>query len=150
MNAIRQIFLLLRNTLLVMLAVAVGFTIGSAIGIPSWLQMVCLIPAAYLFIRLSGDPVPPIRRWVPYAVAITSFVMVMSVTIGLIRTHFPSLLGSSWPSLLIFSAIFLPMVPMGSFAAWIERYWPFGGADTTSESKPPCDASRTPSHDPGR
>jgi hypothetical protein len=132
MNAIRQIIVLLRNTLLVTLAVALGFTLGSAIGIPSWLQIICLIPAGYLFIRLSGDPIPPMRRWVPYAVAITGVVSMMSLATALVRTHFPSLYGSSWLTVLIFSVVFLPM---RSFAAFIERHWPFGGADTSPETK---------------
>ena len=132
MNAIRQIFILLRNTLLVTLAVAVGFTLGGAIGIPNWLQIVCLIPAGYLFIRLSGDPIPPMRRWVPYAVAITGVVSVMFLVNGLVRTHFPVLHGSSWPTILIYSVVLLPM---RSFAAFIESHWPFGGADTSAETQ---------------
>lgn len=134
MNAIRQIIILLRNTLLVTLAVAGGFILGGAIGIPSWLQIVCLIPAGYLFVRLSGDPIPPMRRWVPYAVAITGVVAVMSLASGLVRSHFPSLDGSFWPSILIFSAAVLPM---RAFAAFIERHWPFRGAVTSAETKTP-------------
>lgn len=114
------------------LAVAVGFALGGAIGIPSWLQIICLIPAGYLFTRLSGDPIPPMRRWVPYAVAITGVVSVMSLATALVRTHFPSIYGSSWPTILIFSVVFLPM---RSFAAFIERHWPFGVADTPPETK---------------
>ena len=134
MKAIHEIFILLRNTLLVTLAVVGGFILGSAIGIPSWLQIVCLIPAGYLFVRLSGDPIPPLRRWVPYAVAITGIVTVMSLAIGIIRSHFPSLHGSSWPSILIFSAAFLPMRALAGF---IERHWPFGGANASADTKTP-------------
>jgi len=134
MNAIRQVILLLRNTLLVTLAVVGGFTLGGAIGIPIWLQIICLIPAGYLFIRLSGDSIPPMRRWVPDAVAITGVVSVMSLANALVRTHFPSLSESSWPTILIFSVVFLPMK---SFAAFIERHWPFRRADTPAETKTP-------------
>jgi hypothetical protein len=129
MSAIRQIIILLRNTLVVTMAIAAGFMLGSAIGIPSWLQIVCLIPAGYLFVRLSGDPIPPMRRWVPYALAIVIVVSVMSLATGLVRAYYPSLYGSSWPSILIFGIVFLPMRSLASF---IERHWPFGGSNTSS------------------
>jgi hypothetical protein len=132
MNTIRQVIILLRNTLLVTLAVAGGFTLGGAIGVSNWLQIVCLIPAGYLFIRLSGEPIPPMSRWVPYAVGITGVVSVASLANGLVQTRFPSLSGSSWPTILIFSVAFLPM---RSFAAFIERHWPFGGGDASPKTK---------------
>ena len=134
MNAVHQIIILLRNTVLVTLAVAGGFMLGGALGIPNWLQIVCLIPAGYLFIRLSGEPIPPLRRWVPYAVAITVVVSVVSLANGLVRTHFPSIYESSWPPVIVFTAAFLPM---RALAAFVERHWPFGGADTSGETKTP-------------
>jgi hypothetical protein len=134
MSALRQVIILLRDTLLVTLAVAGGFMLGGAIGIPGWLQIVCLIPAGYLYIRLSGDPIPPMRRWVPYAVAITVFVSVMSLANGLVRAYFPSLYESSWPTILIFGVAFLPMRSLASF---IERHWPLGSSDPSPETKTP-------------
>ena len=134
MKHIRPVMILFRNTLLVTIAVVVGFTLGSVIGVPNWLQILCIIPAGYLFIRLSGDPIPSMRCWVPYAVAITVLLSVLSVANGLVRSQFPSLYGSTWPYIVIFSVVFLPL---GWFAAFIERHWPFGGDDTKSKTKTP-------------
>lgn len=125
-----EIIVLLRNTLLVTLTVALGFTLGSAIGIPSGLQIICLIPAGYLFIRLSGQPVPPLRRWGSYAVAITGIVSLMAFVSSLIQAHFASLHESSWPAIMIFSILFMPTTWLASV---IERHWPFGESETSSE-----------------
>lgn len=57
MKLLREITLLLRNTLFVTVAVILGFSLGSAIGVPVWLQGFCLLPAALLFNWLSdGGP----------------------------------------------------------------------------------------------
>ena len=134
MNTIREILALLGKTLLVTLAVAGGFILGGMIGIPDWLQVVCLIPAGFLFFRLSGDPFPPKRRWVPYAVAIAGVASLMSFANGLLQSHFPSLYGSFWPHFLLF---YVAIIPVRAFAALIERHWPFGAAETSSETRTP-------------
>ena len=134
MNAIHQVIILVRNTLLVTLAVAGGFTLGSAIGIPSWLQVVCLIPAGYLFVRLSGDPTPPMKRWASIAIATTAVMLAITLAYELIENHFPSLDKSFWPFSLIF---IVTVMPVGEFAAFIERHWPFKSADTSAEMKTP-------------
>lgn len=125
-----EIIVLLRNTLLVTLTVALGFTLCSAIGIPRWLQIICLIPAGYLFIRLSGQPVPPLRRWGSYALALSAVLSLFAFASGIIRAHFSSFHESSWPAIMIFSIIFLPTSWLASV---IQRHWPFGGSEASSE-----------------
>ena len=59
MNLFRAIGLLLGKTLLVTAAVALGFGVGGALGLPGWLQGIFLAPAGHLFYRLSGETPPP-------------------------------------------------------------------------------------------
>ncbi|NLT70667.1 MAG: hypothetical protein GXX91_08220 [Verrucomicrobiaceae bacterium] len=135
MNAIRLIIVLLRNTVLVTLVVALGFALGEAIGLPTWLQIICLIPAGYLFLRLSGDPIPPMKRWVPHAIAITVVVGAWSTAIFLVRAGFPSFLESSWwPFILILAVLFSPT---RSIAAKIEHCWPFGDVENPTGVESP-------------
>jgi hypothetical protein len=134
MNAIRQVIVLLGHTILVTLAVAGGFMLGSAIGIPSWLQIVCLVPAGYLFIHLSGEPIPPMRRWVSYMVAIIGLVSVVSFANWIIRNQFPSIHQSTWISSLIFGAL---LFPMRAIASYVQRHWPFRDTDNSSETRTP-------------
>ncbi|MFT3992342.1 MAG: hypothetical protein QM680_13135, partial [Luteolibacter sp.] len=134
MNAIRPIIILLRNTVLVTLAVVVGFLVGSAIGLPNWLQVVCILPAGYLFLRLSGDPIPSSKHWIPHALAITILVAIMSLVTGLVRTRFPALYESSWTFIMIF---FIMSMPMRALAALFERHWPIKDDGTSPEAKTP-------------
>jgi hypothetical protein len=66
MAFLRESYLIFRNTALVTLAVVVGFAIGSALGIPGLLQAVCLVPAGYLFFRLSGEKPPGVGKVVGF------------------------------------------------------------------------------------
>ena len=59
MKLSREIMRLLLNTVLVTAAVVAGFLAGSALGLPVWLQGFFLLPAVWLFFRLSGDAPPP-------------------------------------------------------------------------------------------
>jgi hypothetical protein len=70
MKLTHEILLLLRNTFLVTLAVVLGFTIGGILHIPASLQVVCLIPAGWLFYRLSGEKAPRPADWIPLFAAI--------------------------------------------------------------------------------
>ncbi len=59
MKLLRAAGLMLGKTLVVTVAVVLGFTLGRAFGLPIWLQVMFLAPAGYLFYRLDGDTPPP-------------------------------------------------------------------------------------------
>jgi len=65
MRIIRETAVLVGKSVLVTLAVALGFALGSALEIPSPLQPLCFIPAAFLFFRLSEGRFP--AWWKPIA-----------------------------------------------------------------------------------
>jgi len=61
-----EVMVILGKTVLVTLAVPIGFILGGVLRLPDWAQAFGFLPAAYLFCRLSGEPVPPMRRWLPF------------------------------------------------------------------------------------
>lgn len=74
MKLLREFILLLRNTLFVTVAVILGFTLGSALGVPLWLQGFCLLPAALLFNRLSGGGVFAWGKVLIFLIVISGFM----------------------------------------------------------------------------
>lgn len=136
MTAIREIGILLRNAALVTLAVVLGFVLGGVIGLPSWLKIVCLIPACYLFLRLVGEPIPSVRRWVPHAIALTILVAAASFVLD----SFPSLYDSPWLVILPFGIASLFRRPL---AAWIERHWPGNDIEASTANKDTMPTNRT-------
>lgn len=66
-----EISSILGKTILVTLAVPLGFLVGGLLGLPSWAQAFGFLPAAWLFCRLSGETVPPVRRWLPFLLGLT-------------------------------------------------------------------------------
>lgn len=134
MNAFHQLAILLRNALLVTLAVVVGFRLSDALGLPGGLQVICLIPAGYLLVRLSGDPIPPLKQWVPFAIAITGFLILEPLVMEAVRTHYPSIKDSSWPFNLINLVGFMAMMWL---ATLLESHWPFRSDEASTETDAP-------------
>lgn len=134
MNAFHQLTILLRNALLVTLAVVGGFRLSDALGLPGGLQVICLIPAGYLFVRLSGDPIPPLKKWVPFAIAITGFLLLEPLVMEAVRTHYPSIKDSSWPFNLIGLVGFMAMMWL---ATLLESHWPFRSDEESSGTNTP-------------
>lgn len=86
------------------LAVALGFFVGSALGLPVWLQTFFLIPAILLFYRLSGDRRPAVWKIVGFAGFLSACGLLL--TLGL--KHAPE--QYSW----IFFILFVVLAPTGS------------------------------------
>ena len=134
MNAFHQLTILLRNALLVTLAVVFGFRLSDALGLPGGLQVISLIPAGYLFVRLSGDPIPPLKKWAPFAIAITGFSLLEPLVMETVRTHYPSVKDSSWPFNLINLVGFMAMMWL---ATLLESHWPFRSDEASTETDAP-------------
>lgn len=84
MSILREIFLVLRNTLLVTALAYFGLAMGSAIGVPSWLLGLCFVPAALLFHWLSSDARPQWRETLGFAGIFTVLVTMLGVTLPLV------------------------------------------------------------------
>ncbi|WP_050030063.1 hypothetical protein [Verrucomicrobium sp. BvORR034] len=84
MSILREIFLLLRNTLLVTALAYFGLAMGSAIGVPSWLLGLCFVPAVVLFHWLSSDARPQWRETLGFAGIFTVLVTMLGVTLPLV------------------------------------------------------------------
>jgi hypothetical protein len=78
MTLIREIGSVLFKTVLVTLAVALGFSLGDWLDLPFWLQGVAIIPAGYLFFRLNGEAPPPVRKWLPSLLGLTLLLFLFS------------------------------------------------------------------------
>lgn len=119
MSILRETALILRNTLFVTVAVILGFTLGSAVGVPVWLQGFCLLPAALLFNRLSDGG--PFAWWkvLGFLIVLSSFLFALP--------HLPP----SYRSLGI--VLFLMFSP--SVTKWLERRF---------ARTPPTDAACSP------
>lgn len=50
--------LIVRNTVLVTLTIALGFAVSALLGLPSWTMPLCLLPGAWLFCALTGEKRP--------------------------------------------------------------------------------------------
>ena len=61
----------LGKTALVVLAIPLGFMVGSVLGLPNWAQVFGFVPAAVLFFHLSGEPAPPVKKWLSLLLGIT-------------------------------------------------------------------------------
>ena len=66
---------------MVTLAVVLGFTFGALVGVPSWLQGFCLLPAGFLFYRLSGDKFPSWWRVCGFLMLLSGISLVFTVVI---------------------------------------------------------------------
>jgi hypothetical protein len=109
MKIIRETAVIVGKSILVTLAVALGFSLGSNLGLPSLLQPLCLIPAAYLFYRLSEGTYP--AWWKPI-----SFLAFMSGILFLLEVSFPTL-----PPGIRGAVVVVLMQPLISIAKRIEQ-----------------------------
>jgi hypothetical protein len=108
---LREIALTLRNTLFVTVAVILGFTLGSAVGVPIWLQGFCLLPAALLFNRLSDGG--------PFAWGkVLGFLIVLSGIALVFTVAFPHLSPSDRSLGVVVCVMF---APVSSVTRWLER-----------------------------
>ncbi len=111
MSILRETALILRNTVLVTVAVILGFLIGSALGVPAWLQGFCLLPAALLFNRLSGDE--PFAWW-----KVLGFLTVLAGITFVFTVAFPHLPQRYQPVVVVVCMMF---APVSSVTKWLER-----------------------------
>ena len=118
MKSFREILRLLRNAVLVTVAVVLGFVVGGALGIPSWLQVICLLPAGYLFIRLSGEEIRSTANWLPYCIATLIFVGLIVLVIAFLEEQFPEL-SDGW--IMLVFALLVAVSPVNGFANWLQR-----------------------------
>ncbi len=79
MTLLRGICAIILKAILVTITVAFGFTLCGLLGLPSWLQMLGIIPAGYLMYRLSGETPPPIRQWLPFLLGLTLLLFLFSI-----------------------------------------------------------------------
>lgn len=120
MKLLRETALILRNTLFVTVAVILGFTLGSAVGVPIYLQGFCLLPAALLFNRLSDGG--PFAWWrvLGFLIVLSSFLFALP--------HLPP--SYRFPGIVLF-LMFSPSV-----TKWLERrFGRTSPADADSSSK---------------
>ncbi len=111
MNLIRDVSLTVRNAVIVTAAVILGFCVGDALGLPVWLQGTFLLPAIFIFCRLSGMPRPFFGKIIGFAVFCSGFIFLFQFGFKhILERHF-------W----IYYFIFVLIVPFGPILSWSER-----------------------------
>jgi|GEM_PF-2626580 len=111
MTILRETSLILRNKVFVTLAVILGFVLGSAVGVPVWMQGFCLLPAGLLFYRLSGDARPAWWR-------VSSFLTVLSGITFVFMVAFPHVPVRYQTAAFV---LFVMFAPVGPVTRWLER-----------------------------
>jgi energy-coupling factor transporter transmembrane protein EcfT len=110
MNAIRETSIVVRNAALVTVAVVLGFCVGSAFGLPVWLQGVFLIPAMLLFYWLAGERRPAIWKIFGFTGLIAIFVLLVSLSFKYVPEQY------FW-----IYFILIALAPFGPILDWFER-----------------------------
>jgi hypothetical protein len=123
MNPIREISMTIMKASIVTVAVVLGFCVGSAFGLPVWLQVVFLIPAMLLFYGLSGERRPSIWRMIGFAVLLSIFVLLVSLGSKYVPEQY------FW----IYYILVALIVPFGSILRWFERRF-FPNEDKANKS----------------
>ena len=111
MNPIRETSLVVRNAALVTVAVILGFCVGSALGLPVWLQGVFLIPAMLLFYGLSGERRPALWRIFGFTGLLSVFVLLVSLGFKYVPEQY------FW----IYFILIALIGPFGPIINWLER-----------------------------
>lgn len=111
MKPVRDISLTIFKAAIVTVAVVLGFWAGSALGIPAWLQGVCLVPAMLLFYRLSGEHGPSLWKLIGFA----AFISLLAFLASLGSKYVPEPGFWYWYLLIFFIA------PIGPILNWFER-----------------------------
>ena len=114
MKILRETVLVLRNTVLVTVAVIFGFGAASAFSLPLWVWFPCLLPAGYLFLRLSGAKPPHGWKLLGF---FSICAVTLSIYLGLISPHVPDKYQTL--GLALTAAINLKLIYMS--AHWLER-----------------------------
>jgi energy-coupling factor transporter transmembrane protein EcfT len=110
MNPIRETSLVVRNAALVTVAVIFGFCVGSALGLPVWLQGLFLIPAMILFYALSGEQRPAFWKIFGFTGLLSVFVLLVSWGFRYVPEQY------FW-----IYFILIAFVPFGPILNWFER-----------------------------
>lgn len=76
MKMIKVIGLILGQTFLVTFVLTLTFSLFGLLGLPVWAQGFAIIPAGWVFARLSGERVPPVRHWLPFLLGLTLLMFV--------------------------------------------------------------------------
>lgn len=111
MSILRETSLILRNTVLVTAAVILGFTLGSALGVPAWLQGFCLLPAALLFHRLSGGGAFAWGKVLGFLIVLSGLTFVFTVA-------FPHIPPGYQSAAIVLCVMF---APVSGVTKWLER-----------------------------
>ena len=111
MNPIREISLTVRNAGLVTVAVILGFCVGSALGLPVWLQTFFLLPAVFLFCRLAGERRPSFWKIVGFAAVLSGFVLLFQLGSKYVPERY------FW----IYYILVALIAPVGPIFHWIDR-----------------------------
>ena len=126
MTALREIIILLRNTLLVVGTLALTFLLGAALSLPSWVQVIGFVPAGYVYLRLSGEPIPPVSRWLPVVILLCLVTLAFTELFPLVPVHWRT---PVYVLIIVFS-------PLGPLSAWVSRTF---GRSRPSTSESPDD-----------
>ena len=111
MNPIRAISITIMKAAIITVAVALGFGIGSALGLPVWLHGFFLIPAMLLFYRLSGERRPALWKIFGFTGLLSVFVLLVFLGIKYVpEQHF-------WIYYILVGLI----APFGPILSWFER-----------------------------
>ena len=113
MNTIREISHVVRNSALVTVAVILGFFVGSALGLPVWLQGLFLIPAMILFYALSGEQRPALWKIFGFTGLLSVFVLLVSLSFKYVPERY------FW-----IYVILIALAPFGPILNWFERRFP--------------------------
>lgn len=132
MNAIREISLTAWYAVLVTVAVVLGFVVGGALGIPIWLQGFFLLPAMFLFARLSGEHRPSLWKLVGFCALVSVFVLLVFLGGKLVPEDY------FWAYYILVVAFF----PFGPVVRWCERR--FHGRKNESQQAAASDGDQPP------
>lgn len=111
MNVLRPISRITWHAVLVAAAVILGFAVGGWIGIPVWLQGFFLLPAVFLFCRLSDDPRPSIWKSIGWIALLSVFVLFVSLGAKIVPERY------FWAYYILIIVFF----PPGPVTRWFER-----------------------------
>lgn len=125
MSILHEIFLLLRNTLLVTVLACFCLAMGSVVGLPSWLLGLCFVPAALLFHWLSGEGRPQWWETLGFVGILTVLLMILVMTVPLVPEPYRD-------------AVFLLMVlvfPIDPLIRWLRSWFQGRLSKTTFRSQ---------------
>jgi hypothetical protein len=115
MNPIRETSIVVRNAALVTVAVVLGFCVGSALGLPVWLQGVFLIPAILLFYGLAGERRPALWKILGFTALLSVYVLLVSLGFKYVPEQY------FWICFILVALI----APFGPILKWFEgRFTP--------------------------